>query len=447
MPDESLATVTKRRLLGLLYLVVVAALIALSIAIYLKKFTSTAVVTLKTDYTGNQLLLQSDVKERGIIVGSVTSIEPDSTDCSQTTVTCVKVKLALEPSRLKLIPSNVSAQILPKTLFGEQYVALTIPAKKGPPIKAGDTINQDRSKGALETETVLGDTLPLLQAVQPAQLNATLTAMAQALSGRGKQLGNTLVELDDYLKQMNSDASPGTTYTDKLVADLDQLGKVSTEYNGVLPDVIDTLKNLDFTARTVVDKQAALATVLDTATKASDVLGDFLANNKERLISVAGSTSKVFGLLDEYSPEFGCVIRGLNTLQGRAAGAIAGGQIHLSAVLDAVPANHGKYVPGEQPRIVTGYGPTCAGLPNPPNPFPIPPKFTCFNDGAALTQAACGQDAKTSGYDQQQVGSATENALVNTLISGSYGTTPDKVPAIATLLAAPALRGAQVSVK
>ena len=37
--------------------------------------------------------------------------------------------------------------------------------------------------------------------------------------------------------------------------------------------------------------------------------------------------------------------------------------------------------------------------------------------------------------------------LVNTLIAGEYGTTPDKVPAIATALAAPLLRGTTVDVK
>ena len=76
----------------------------------------------------------------------------------------------------------MSAQILPKTLFGEQYVSLV---DAGGPrcgiTRAGDTIPQDRSKGALETQKVLGDILPLLTAVSPAELNATLTALAEAL--------------------------------------------------------------------------------------------------------------------------------------------------------------------------------------------------------------------------------------------------------------------------
>ena len=171
-------------------------------------------VSLKTDHTGNSLQDGSDVKERGIIVGSVRSVKVDSGPdggCVNQQVACVTVTLALDPSKVNEIPKNVSAQILPKTIFGEQYVDLEIPQNKAAPIKAGDTISQDRSQGALETEKVLGDLLPLLQAVKPAELNATLTAVATALQGRGEELGKTLVQMDTYLKGLNPHTKNSST--------------------------------------------------------------------------------------------------------------------------------------------------------------------------------------------------------------------------------------------
>src|SRR3954468_7418648 len=198
MARESLGTKVRRRTLGIGYLVIVPGLVLLSIAFYNKAFTDVVKVTLKTDHTGNSLQEASDVKVRGLIVGSVDSVKVDSgpnRGCINEQVACVTVTLALQPDKVKLIPKNVSAQILPKTIFGEQYVNLELPKTQGPAIKAGDQISQDRSKGALETAKVLGDLLPLLQAVKPAQLNATLTAMATALQGRGAELGHTLVHL------------------------------------------------------------------------------------------------------------------------------------------------------------------------------------------------------------------------------------------------------------
>ena len=83
-----------------------------------------------------------------------------------------------------------------------------------------------------------------------------------------------------------------------------------------------------------------------------------------------------------------------------------------------------------------------------PEAAKIPDKYKCLNDGAALTSDPCAQDSAQSASDSKiALGSPAENALVNTLIAGEYGTTPDKVPPIATALAAPLLRGTTVDVK
>jgi phospholipid/cholesterol/gamma-HCH transport system substrate-binding protein len=450
MPRESFATVAKRRGLGVLYIVIIGSLLWLSIAIYQKKFTPVVLVMLKTDHTGNSLHNDSDVKERGIIVGSVRDVKVDSGPdggCANQEVTCVTVTLALDPSRVNMIPKNVSAQILPKTVFGEQYVSLQLPAKKDSAIKAGDTIAQDRSKGALETEKVLGDLLPLLQAVKPAELNATLTAVAEALSGRGKQLGETLVQTDTYLKGLNP-------HTKQLVQDITKLGTVSDVYNGAAPDLFDTIDNLQTSAKTVIAKKQALGNLLETATDTSNVIRSFLADNESRLITVTDTSSKVYGLLAQYSPEFPCLFGGLNKLYDQVKSVFKNNQMQLSAVVDTT--NLGKYTPGQQPTYVTGKGPNCFGLPDNPQPqanghFQIPAKYRCLNDGAPLTDDPCAQ-RKSAGesatdIEQAAIGSQSENALVATLISGSYGTTPEKVPPIATMLAAPLYRGSAVTVK
>ncbi len=449
MAKESVLAVAKRRGLGVLYLVLIVALVWLSIAIYQKKFTPVVLVSLKTDHTGNSLQDGSDVKERGIIVGSVRGVTVDSGPdggCINQQVSCVTVTLALDPSKVSEIPKNVSAQVLPKTIFGEQYVSLQIPQNKQAPIAAGDTISQDRSQGALETEKVLGDLLPLLQAVKPAELNATLTAVATALQGRGKELGNTLVQMDAYLKGLNP-------HTKNLVDDLGKLGQVSDEYNNVAPDLFATIDNLQTSAKTVIAEKQSIANLFDTATSTSDVIRSFLADNEQRMITVVGTSAKVYNLLAEYSPESTCMFAALSKLYGLASSIIQGRQVRLSIVVDQ--NNMGGYKPGQQPYYVDGLGPNCFGLPDNPQPqvdgkFQIPPKYQCFNDGAPLTDNPCGQRARSNSDQniaQAAMGSSGENALVSTLLSGEYHAPPNKVPPIATMLAAPLLRGAEVRVK
>ncbi len=97
------------------------------------------------------------------------------------------------------IPADVTAQMLPTTLFGARFVALVPPPGApagGPALAAHSTIAQDRSADAIELEQVLDNVMPLLTAVQPQKLAATLNAVATALDGRGTELGTTLVQLD-----------------------------------------------------------------------------------------------------------------------------------------------------------------------------------------------------------------------------------------------------------
>jgi phospholipid/cholesterol/gamma-HCH transport system substrate-binding protein len=440
MARDSFATVARRRLLGLLLIAVVVALVTLSIAIYNKAFSTFVDVTLRSDHTGNQLLVDSDVKERGVIVGSVKSVSSKGDGAI--------VKLELDPARVKDIPSNVKAQILPKTLFGEQYVSLIVPSDPARHIKQGDVIPQDRSKGALETQRVLSDLLPLLTAVSPADLNATLTAVATALTGRGDKLGETLVNMDRYLTTLNP-------HTSKLVDDFAKLGRVALEYNSLAPDILSSLTNLQTSARTVISRQQALHSLLVDGTDAANVLNGFLDANEQRLIQVTGQTNKIYGLLDIYSPEFSCMFEGISKLYDLSGKAIYNHRIHLTITATTDDFQTQPYKPGQQPRSITGYGPNCFGLPNNPQPvdsrghFQIPDKFKCLNDGAPLTpagaSASCSSSSSSASY--RSLNSPEENAMVNTIVAAQMNTPPDKVPGVATLLAGPLLRGQQVVVK
>ena len=90
-------SVVRRRVLGLLLVAVLAAGVTLSIALYDKAFTPTVEVKLEAGDIGNQLTPQSDVKVRGLIVGSVKSVAATEKGAELT--------LALDPESAKMIPA------------------------------------------------------------------------------------------------------------------------------------------------------------------------------------------------------------------------------------------------------------------------------------------------------------------------------------------------------
>ena len=115
-----------------------------------------------------------------MVVGRVQAIRSDGDGA--------RLSLAIDPGKLGQIPAGVTAQMLPTTLFGERFVALVPPTgttANGPTLAAGATITQDNSSDAIELQQVLDNVLPLLTAVQPQKLAATLNAVATALDGRG----------------------------------------------------------------------------------------------------------------------------------------------------------------------------------------------------------------------------------------------------------------------
>jgi hypothetical protein len=174
------------------------------------------------------------------------------------------------------------------------------------------------------------------------------------------------------------------------------------------------------------------------------VLTNFLDTNASRLITVTSTSNVMFTLLAEYAPEYGCLLKGLADLDPRIEEAFRGGRLHVTL---EVVKGRGKYVPGDEPITVTGRGPHCAGLPAPPQPYLIPPEFQHVDDGAPLVGGPGSGAMASPMRDAYGPGSDAENAMVNALIAQQYGTTPDHVPAIDTILAAPLLRGSEVTVR
>ena len=132
------------RALGILFICLLLAGIWLTYGIFSQKFTHFDEVTLDAPSIGLQMPERADVKIRGVIVGEVLEVVTDGDQA--------KLTLGLYPDQTRTIPENVTAQILPKTLFGEKYVALQVPEDPKGPIKAGDTIQRTNVSIELEED-------------------------------------------------------------------------------------------------------------------------------------------------------------------------------------------------------------------------------------------------------------------------------------------------------
>lgn len=422
-----------KRLLGLAFVVALAAAMTLSVLTYRKAFTPVTWVTLRTDRIGLQLSEGADVKLRGVIVGEVREVATNGDGAF--------LRLALDPDQP--VPSTVVARLLPKTLFGEKYVELV--SSGGGRIADGAVVEQDRSQAAVELERVLDSILPLLRAVQPDKLAATIGALAYALDGRGERLGNDLVTLNDLLRQLNAQMPT-------IAEDIRRLAEVATVYDGAAEDLLAILRDATVTATTVTEQRAQLAGFLADATDLATTTRIFLDRHDDWLIRLGQVTRPVLDLLATYSPEYPCLLRGVVDLQPAAEAVFASGRMHVTL---EITKDNGKYVSGrDEPVYGAHNGPNCRGL---PNPGPPSPEFR-VNDGyggpavGGLLDAQdsasgplAGPTDRIQGAPMGFAGTAEEAGFIKPLVAASSGMRADQVPDVAVLLWGPLLRGAVVS--
>ncbi len=395
----------KNRLLGAGFVLLLVALLSLSVLTYKKAFTTADWVTLHTDHTGMQLSEGADVKLRGVIVGEVRSITADGEKAT--------LRLALDPAQRELVPADVTARLLPKTLFGERFVALVSTSLGGPSIKDGAVIEQDRTTAAIELERVLDNALPLLQSIKPDKLAAVLGALAYGLDGRGERTGQDLVRLNDYLTELNRQMPT-------IADDVRKLAGVLDVYSDAAPDLIALLRDATVTMTTISRQRAQLAEFLTQTTGLADQTSAFLDRYDERIIQLGDVSRPVLEVLAAYAPEYPCLMKGIVTLQPRAEKVYESGAMHIT--LEATKDN-GKYERGrDEPVYGAHNGANCRGLPNPPVPAPEVP----INDG----------------YDY-----GAERNLLRPIIGAATGVPADQVRDFATLLWGPLLRGTVVNVQ
>ncbi|MQY06175.1 MCE family protein [Actinomadura macrotermitis] len=344
------------RLLGLSMVLVVALLLALTVALFNKTFTPVTKVKVTGDRAGLQLLPHSDVKVRGLIVGEVRG--------TRVTANGAELDLALDPDKAKLIPNNVQARLLPKTLFGEKYVDLEIPQQPGAlGLRKNQVIEQDRSQAAVEIDKVLNNLLPLLQAVKPEKLNTTLNAIATALQGRGDQLGRNLEQTDALLKKINPEL--GT-----LVYDLKALSDVSDIYADAAPDLLQTLRNINVTSKTITDKRVQIEGIIPQITGFAGNGNRFMQENAPKIVGFNIANRDALAVLARYAPSTPCVMRGLVNLQPEAERVAGGRNSSFNLTIEIVKPRPAYKAPLDLPEAKDQRGPRCYNLPNPKVPFP-----------------------------------------------------------------------------
>ncbi|WP_063762330.1 MCE family protein [Streptomyces sp. NRRL F-5123] len=249
----------------------------------------------------------SDLRILGVKVGTVESVRPKGK----------QVEVGLRLDRGVKVPADAGAVIVAPSVVADRYVQLTPAYTGGPQLEDHAVITAAHTATPVEIDQLYTSVTQLSDALGPNGANTTgalselLNVGADNLDGNGKAIGDSITQLGQASKTLNSHsadlfstlaylqsfttmlkdndgkvkaaADQLSTVTGFLAADKQDLGAALQQLATALGQVksfIDTnrgrlktsIDQLQPLTRTLVDQRASLAELLDTAPLAADNL-------------------------------------------------------------------------------------------------------------------------------------------------------------------------------
>jgi len=288
----------------------------------------------------------SKVTYNGVEIGKVAGV--DYVDIGGAAK--ARLTLNVEPRYVAFIPRNVVADVRATTVFGNKYISFSSPKDPSPQrITSHDVI--DAASVTTEFNTVFETVMSLSEQVDPIELNATLTATAQAVAGLGERFGDSL----RHANQIMADLDPRMP---QIHADTGALADLADVYANASLDLWDGLDNATRTAQTLNDQRGNIDAALLAAIGFGKTAADSLERAGPYFVRAAEDLLPTTTLLDDYRAMIFCTIRNYAEVAPRLSKVLGGdnGYALKSYGTIALPGDPFIY-PDNLPRVNAHGGP------------------------------------------------------------------------------------------
>ncbi len=341
-------------------LVGLVAVVFTTAALFSGWYRSSVPIVLTSDRAGLVMEPGAKVKMRGLEVGRVASVNSGADS--------VALELELDPEYVKYIPANVGAQIAENTVFGAKFVDLIDPENPSPQrIRAGQVVASRNV--TTEVNTVFQNLVDLLDKVDPAKLNAILSAWADGLRGRGPVIGQAVSAANNVLLAVNP-------RSETLRRDWQSLKGFSDAYGAAAQDILAALNSLTTTASSLNENAKNLDALLLNVTGLARSGVELVGASKDNLVHTVDALQPTTALLKEYSSSLTCLLVGANWFLDNGGRQYVGGNGY-SIVLDAAltwgqdPYRYPRNLPIVGAKGGPDGKPGCGSLPDVTKQFPV----------------------------------------------------------------------------
>lgn len=213
------------------------------------------------DVTG--LLQDDNVKVAGVRVGKVVGIEIDKGQA----VVRFQVREGLR------LPTDTQAAVRWRNLLGQRYVYL-YPGNAATVLQDGDRV--ERTKSVIDLGELFNRLGPIVQAIDPAQVNTFLDAIVGALDGNQAKVSRAL----DDLGRLTSGLATRDEAIGRMIENLNEVAGTITSRDQQIRVVLDNLVKL---AQTFSENTSVLDRAVTDLSGFSDNLGFLLSRNRTEI--------------------------------------------------------------------------------------------------------------------------------------------------------------------
>ena len=275
--------------------------------------------------SGDALGPASNVKYHGLVVGRVIRVlGPASSSRGHGDS---RAEVVLEPAQASRIPANVTARVLPATIFGTEYVDLVPPRVPVPArLPTAHTVRADRSAETLRIMDAVAAGERLLRAVDPSRLDATVSALANMLEDNGADLGRFVERASTYLGTM-------IAHSPAFYRDLRLLGTVLDAGAQAEPHLVAAMRSSHSTLRLVVGQRKAIDTLIAGSTGLSSDTSSFLEKNGGQLTRVVYAGEPIVHIYDGRRARLADLLKAVPHVLSNGAHGVRDGKIVMEGLM------------------------------------------------------------------------------------------------------------------
>ena len=223
-----------------------------------------------------------------------------------------KVSVEFDADRNTKLTTGTKAAIRYLNLVGDRYLELVDTPGAAKILPVGAQIPVDRTAPALDLDLLLGGLKPVIQGLNPQDVNALTTSLVQILQGQGGTLESLFSKTSSFSNSLADNNQVIESLIDELRTVLDTLSKDGDEFSGAIDRLEQLIKGLS-------SDRDPIGTAIESLDNGTSSLADLLGRARPPLNGVIDQLDKLAPILDNDKDRLDATIQRLPEIYRKLA--------------------------------------------------------------------------------------------------------------------------------